>query len=146
MRAFARKLFRPSAAVAALIAVAFFTNLLPGIAQTVGDVVRNPVIIGHITSVAGPAQIPVLSACGTTPALSAGASDAAGTITLGTTATGCVVTFGAAYTTAPTCFVNWIATPLASQSYVTSTTALTLTQTSTTNNVVKYFCLAIAGG
>lgn len=90
------------------------------------------------------AAAPVVTACGTTPAIIG--TDLAGTVTMGTTATGCVITFNAAYATAPHCVVTWIATPLASQSYVTSATAITLTQTSTTNNVAKYFCVAQAGG
>lgn len=89
---------------------------------------------------------PALTSCGTTPALATGSTDSAGTITLGTTATGCVVTFGTAYTAAPTCLVTWIATPLASQSWTTSTTAITITQTSTTNNVVQYMCIGKSGG
>lgn len=89
---------------------------------------------------------PALTSCGTTPALATGSTDTAGTVTLGTTATGCVITFGTAYTAAPTCLVTWIATPLASQSWVTATTAITVTQTSTTNNVIQYFCVAKSGG
>jgi len=65
---------------------------------------------------------------------------------MGTSATGCVVTFNVAYVGTPVCVVNWIATPLASQSYVTSNTALTLTQTSASGNVAKYICMAPSGG
>lgn len=89
------------------------------------------------------ANLPVLTSCGTTPTLATGSTDQAGTITMGTTATGCVVTFGTAYAAAPNCRVTWRATPLASQSYTTSTTALTLTQTSTSNNLVDYDCRAM---
>lgn len=85
-------------------------------------------------------QAPVITSCGTTPTLTTGSTDAAGTITMGTSATGCVITFGTAYSTAPACVVTWRATPLASQSYTTSTTALTLTQTSTSNNLADYVC------
>jgi hypothetical protein len=70
----------------------------------------------------------------------------AGTVTMGTTATGCVITFGTPYAAAPSCLVVWIATPLASQSYVTSASAITTTQTSTSNNVIQYFCVAKQGG
>ena len=69
-------------------------------------------------------------------------TDLAGTVTMGTTATGCVITFNVAYPFAPHCTVTWIATPLASQSYATSTTAITLTQTSASNNVAVYNCIA----
>lgn len=83
---------------------------------------------------------PALTSCGTTPAIKG--TDVAGTVTMGTTATGCVITFNVPYPFAPHCVVTWIATPLASQSYTTSTTAITLTQTSASNNVAKYVCLA----
>jgi hypothetical protein len=50
------------------------------------------------------------------------------------------------YTATPYCVVSWIATPLASQSYVTANTAITLTQTATSSNKVQYMCMAQAGG
>ncbi len=90
---------------------------------------------------------PALTSCGTTPAIVG--TDVAGTVTMGTTATGCVITFNVPYAasaTPPHCLVTWIATPLASQSYTTSNTAITLTQTSASNNVAKYFCVAQPGG
>lgn len=65
---------------------------------------------------------------------------------MGTTATGCVITFNQAYVAAPICVVTWQATPLASQSYAISNTAITLTQTSTSGNVIDYICRARAGG
>jgi hypothetical protein len=89
---------------------------------------------------------PVITACGTTPTLGTGANDTDGTITMGTTATGCVITFGTAYTAAPNCTVTWQATPLASQSYTVSATAITLVQTSTTNNKANWHCSANQGG
>ena len=88
---------------------------------------------------------PALTSCGTSPAIAG--TDTAGTVTMGTgTPTGCVITFNTAYTTAPHCTVTWRATPLASQSYAVSTTAITLTQTATDSNVVDYICVAPAGG
>lgn len=88
---------------------------------------------------------PALTSCGTSPAIVG--TDTAGTVTMGTgTPTGCVITFNVAYTAAPHCVVSWIATPLASQSYATSTAAITLTQTATSSNVVKYACVGQAGG
>lgn len=87
---------------------------------------------------------PALTSCGTTPAITG--TDTAGIVTMGTSATGCVITFNQAYVAAPFCVVSWIATPLASQSYVTSNTAITLTQTSTSNNKVQYICIGQAGG
>ena len=89
------------------------------------------------------ATAPALTSCGTTPAIVG--TDMAGTVTMGTgTPTGCVITFNVPWAVAPFCVVTWIATPLASQSYVTSTTAITLTQTATSSNVVKYICIGNA--
>lgn len=93
----------------------------------------------------GSGTAPALTTCGTTPAIIG--TDVAGTVTMGTgSPTGCVITFNVAYVTAPHCVVTWIATPLASQSYATSATAITLTQTGTSSNVVKYACFAQPGG
>jgi hypothetical protein len=90
----------------------------------------------------GSTTAPVLTSCGTSPAIVG--TDLAGTVTMGTgTPTGCVITFNTAKTLAPHCVVTWIATPLASQSYVTSTTAITLTQTATSSNVAKYICIGL---
>lgn len=87
----------------------------------------------------GGTTAPALTSCGTTPAIVG--TDMAGTVTMGTTATGCVITFNVPFAAAPVCVVTWIATPLASQSYTTSTAAITLTQTSASNNVAKYVCI-----
>lgn len=90
----------------------------------------------------GSTTAPVLTTCGTSPAIIG--NDMAGTVTMGTgSPTGCVITFNSAKSSAPHCVVTWIATPLASQSYATSTTAITLTQTGTSSNVVKYICMGL---
>lgn len=96
----------------------------------------------HVNTNATP---PVLTSCGTgSPAITG--SDSAGVVTMGTSATGCVITFAAAYTSIPFCVVTWIATPLASQSYVTAAASITLTQTSTSGNKVQYVCVGASGG
>lgn len=88
---------------------------------------------------------PALTSCGTAPTISG--DDRAGEITMGTgTPTGCVITFTNAYVAAPYCTVTWQATPLASQSYAVSATAITLTQTATSSNKVNYMCKARTGG
>lgn len=88
---------------------------------------------------------PALTSCGTSPAIVG--TDTAGEVTMGTASpTGCVITFNVAYTAAPICVVTWQATPLASQSYAVSTTAITLTQTGTSSNKVDYHCIGRAGG
>jgi hypothetical protein len=114
-----------------------------------GNTTTHTLIIGGTTST--PAHIstaqttaPALTSCGTSPAISG--TDTAGQVTMGTTATGCVITFNAAYVNPPYCTVTWMATPLASQSYAVSATAITLTQTSTSSDAVVYHCIARAGG
>lgn len=112
--------------------------------QTLGTVVFNGLATfgAHVATNSG---TPVLSSCGTSPAIAG--TDTNGTVTMGTgTPTGCVITFAAAYTTAPHCVVTWEATPLASQSYAISTTAITLTQTATSSNKADYWCAAPSGG
>src|SRR6185312_11037290 len=89
------------------------------------------------------ATAPALTSCGTSPSITG--TDEAGIVTMGTSATGCVITFNVAYSSAPFCIVTWIATPLASQSYVTAADKITLSQTSADNNVVQYMCRARAG-
>lgn len=87
---------------------------------------------------------PALTSCGTGSPAVVG-NDLTGTITMGTSATGCVLTFAVARNSAPNCLVTWQATPLASQSYAVSATALTLTQTSTSGNKAAYYCPLAAG-
>lgn len=72
--------------------------------------------------------------------------DKDGQVTMGTSATGCVITFAAAYTGTPLCTVSWQATPLASQSYSVTNVAITTVQTSTSSNKLNYHCVAQNGG
>jgi hypothetical protein len=119
------------------------TTVLTGAITNTGAVTNSGAtnLNAHVNTGATP---PVLTSCGTTPAITG--SDTAGIVTMGTSATGCIITFATAYTGTPYCVVSWIATPLASQSYVTSSTAITLTQTSTSNNKVQYVCVGPSGG
>lgn len=85
---------------------------------------------------------PALSACGGgSPALNATANDNAGTITEGTTATGCVLTFAATKPVAPVCQVT-SPNGTAYTSVATSTTALTIVNGSASGNVYTYRCAA----
>lgn len=88
---------------------------------------------------------PALSSCGTGSPSIVG-SDTAGTVTMGTAATACTITFNVAYTSAPHCTVTWRATPLATQTYTVSNAAITLGQTSTSGDIVDYICVAPSGG
>ena len=100
------------------------------------------ILYGHLGTGTG---TPALTSCGTSPTIAG--SDMAGLVTLGTgTPTGCVITFSVAYTNAPFCVVTWQATPLASQSYSVSATAITLTQTAASSDKVNYVCFAQNGG
>ncbi len=118
-----------------------FTKLISGIAAlalTASLALGYSTVLDGITL--GSTTAPALTSCGGgSPAIVG--TDLAGTVTMGTSATGCVITFNSAKSAAPHCVVTWIATPLASQSYATSTTAITLTQTSTSGNVAKYICI-----
>lgn len=97
----------------------------------------NQVIDGDLIGSGAP---PVLSACGTSPAVVG--SDLAGVVTMGTgTPTGCVITFAVAKAAAPKCVVMWQAQILASQSYTVTNTAITLVQTATSSNKVSYICV-----
>jgi hypothetical protein len=83
---------------------------------------------------------PAATSCGTTPAMSAQATDYKGTVTEGTTATGCILTFATAYATAPDCIVT---SPTGSvlTSYSVSTTALTLVNSSASGDKFSYVCI-----
>ncbi len=97
----------------------------------------------HIAS--GQSTPPALTSCGGgSPAISG--SDTAGIVTMGTAATGCVITFNVAYNSPPACIVSWPAQALASQSYAIAPTAITLTQTSTSGNTIVYHCIGQGGG
>lgn len=96
---------------------------------------------GHLLSNTKLGPAPVLSACitGGSPTLTG--TDLSGVIVGGTTAsTSCVVTFGTAYQVAPNCVVSWQSGPLAAMSWATSTTALTITQTSNASSKIAYIC------
>ena len=108
-----------------------------------GDTTNKPLVTinNHIASALGTfLTSSALSSCGTTPAINATATDTKGTITEGTTATGCVLTFAAAYVTAPDCTVT---SPTGSllTSYSVSTTALTIVNASATGDKFTYMCI-----
>jgi hypothetical protein len=87
---------------------------------------------------------PGLTSCGTTPTIEG--SDLSGTVTMGTgSPTGCVITFNAAYISAPRCTVSWRVN-LASMQYAVTNGAITLTQTATSSNKVDYICSVQSGG
>lgn len=94
--------------------------------------------VGNTTGAVG--LTPALSSCGGgSPALSATATDYSGTITEGTSATGCTLTFGATKAAAPVCSIS---SPGAAAftSFSTSTTALTIVNSSASGNQYSYVC------
>ena len=94
-------------------------------------------LAGHIASTG---TAPVGSACGTTPTVASGSTDTRGSVTEGTTATGCVITFAAAYASAPFCVVSSPnGAPLTG--YTTSTAALTITNASATGDDFTWECM-----
>lgn len=110
------------------------------------DTSNNIYLPNHLLSTTrgGPAPTVAASTCGTT-APSVTGTDFAGTITVGTSATtSCVLTFGTAFVTAPTCLLTPKSAILAALSYSATTTALTITQTSTANNTISYICTSLS--
>ncbi len=94
---------------------------------------------GHVISAQTALTTAALSSCGTTPAISSNSSDIKGTITEGTTATGCTLTFATAYSTAPDCIVS-SPNGAAFTSYTPSTTTLVIVNASASGNKYSYFC------
>jgi hypothetical protein len=86
---------------------------------------------------------PVLSACGT-GVLATGSSDVAGDFTT-TGATGCTLTFGVAYATAPSCAVIENSANLATRTTTVTTTAIVVAA-GTSGSKYSYVCMAKAGG
>lgn len=111
----------------------------PNAALTIGSS-GGTVDDGHIGVLA---TAPTGLTCGTSPTVSATATDVAGTITEGTgTPTSCVVPFAIAYQTAPSCVISsWAGnTNLISISAVT-TAALTVSNTGGTTEKFSYHCI-----
>jgi hypothetical protein len=93
---------------------------------------------GHLRSIQF--AIPVLTGCGTSPAINSAATDIAGTVTEGSVATGCVITFGSAYSTAPNCTVSSLSG--LGFSYTVSTSAITVTNIGALSSTkLAYTCI-----
>jgi hypothetical protein len=97
-------------------------------------------IAAHLASTSTYLTSSALSGCGTSPSISSYATDTKGTITEGTTSTGCTLTFGTAYSTTPDCTVT---SPGGSAltSYTASTTTLVLVNASSSNEKFAYNCV-----
>lgn len=81
---------------------------------------------------------PAISACGGSPAIDANANDASGTVTFGSAATTCTITFNIAYTTFAHCLVTFQSS-LAAEAYSYTRTAITITATALSGNA-DYRC------
>jgi len=99
----------------------------------------------HLAAGASTANLPVISGCGTTPVLATGSSDVAGRVTQGGSTTGCVITFGTAYATAPVCQVH--NETLSSRAFTIAVTTTAITVASlTASDVITWICVGVAGG
>ena len=117
---------------------------VPGPASgfVLGDHTSGPVnshLRAFSTNAGGTWVLPALTSCGTSPVIDATATDTFGTVTPGTGATGCVITFVTAYGTAPHCSVS-DRTFGAMTAYSVSTTNITLTGASIAATLVDYVC------
>jgi hypothetical protein len=88
-------------------------------------------------------SFPAISGCGT-GTLAAGSSDMAGTFTA-TGATGCTLTFGQAWASAPSCTVNELTVNTAARTTTVSTTALVVAS-GTSGSTYSYICIGKSGG
>lgn len=93
------------------------------------------VSVGTIKAVG---TIPVVTGTGS-PTILTGSTDTAGEVTGGTLATSIIITFSSAKSNSPICVVT-SQTTLAAFAYTASTTAITITLTATTGEVVDYHC------
>ena len=83
---------------------------------------------------------PTLSSCGTSPTLVSGSNDMRGEITIGTSATGCTLTFSAAKNGTPFCIVTSETAGLTTPGWSESTTAITITGV-TAGDDYAYMCM-----
>ena len=151
----------------------FASGVIPAIAQSVGVIIQAqnglanaPSIYGVSDSTSGlyfatgkagftkhvaagstaTANLPVLSACGTSPALMTGSTDHAGKITVGTSASaGCTLTFGTAYAAEPICIYQNNTT--AGVANVVTVAAATIAWSSVLadSTVLEYICIGRGG-
>jgi len=93
--------------------------------------------------IASGTSIPVITACGT-GAFAAGSSDTAGEVTM-TGATGCTLTFGTPFATAPTCVTTQETINTAATTTTVTATALVIADAAS-GNKFSYICIGKGGG
>lgn len=120
------------------LAFGFVTLSFAAFAIEIGP---NTVLFDHALDGGKP---PVLSSCGTSPALTAGSTDSSGKFTTGSGGTTCTVTFARAFTNAPFCVVS-SQTVAGLPAYSVSATAITFT-TTVASTAYNYVCRGQIGG
>lgn len=87
---------------------------------------------------------PVLSSCGTTPTMKG--DDTHGEITVGSSATGCTLTFQQAYSNAPECTItNQSMSVVNAMTYTISNSAFTISMTGAGGDKIDYQCEGMLG-
>lgn len=136
-------------AAAALAAIPFVLYGLPALAQSASQsgFYWGDSYIGSTKHWAdGSALQPVATSCGTGSSLATGSGDNSGDITLGSGTTACILTFGKAFTAAPTCVAMVSSGSSATQpQYQASTTALHI-NVGVASTKYSYICRAKATG
>jgi hypothetical protein len=94
-----------------------------------------------------PALTTSTSICGGSTAALTSGNDYTGQVAEGSSAsTSCVITFATPYVTAPECYVSLNGVADTALKCSASTTALTITQTSASSNVLNYLVIGLSGG
>jgi hypothetical protein len=88
----------------------------------------------------GTGAAPAVTGTGT-PTIVAASTDTAGEVTAGASGTSVVITFAVAKTNAPFCVVTPQTGGIVSFAYTISTTAITITQTATSGDLIDYVCV-----
>jgi hypothetical protein len=118
----------------AILAAALALAPAASIAQ---QVLSTPYVVAPLKSLGVP---PVLSTCGTSPAIGQGANGIAGRLVTGSLATTCTITFGTAYAVAPACVVS--AEVPTQPTYTVSATAITFS-VSIASTPYHYVCMGV---
>lgn len=104
-------------------------------------------VLGQGLHTAAPTLTTSTSVCGGSTAAFTGGTDVSGQVAEGTTAsTSCVITFATPFVSAPECFVSLNNVADTALKCATTTTAMTVTQTSASSNVLNYLVVGLPGG
>lgn len=132
--------------------IGLFGNGLPGSPTVTGSDTSSGLYFGTgyvgiskhlVAGSVATANLPVLSTCGTSPALATGSTDMAGKITVGTSASNaCTITWGTTYTTAPFCIFQNATTGAGANVYsTTSATAVVFSSALADSTILIYHCI-----